>query len=293
MGEGKNRNLWVRIGSAAVLAPLLVWLVLLESIWPLALCVHIVSAIGVAELLGIMSAARCGLPAKQAEPSDAADWSNSRAQSLLRWFSAGWGFTISAVIFWRGDVLLLAIAGLVISISVVQLAFRSDLSQAPQRIAGAVFAVLYAPPLLTSVALLKRAPDGTAWVFVVLTVVFFTDTGAYFVGRAFGRRKLAPQVSPKKTLEGAFGGLIFGFVAAVLAKFWYLPGLSWHDAVLVSVPGSILGQVGDLVESMIKRAYGVKDSGRLIPGHGGILDRIDALLFVGPYVYFYVTHVLR
>ena len=107
-------------------------------------------------------------------------------------------------------------------------------------------------------------------------------------GRAFGRHKLYPAISPGKTVEGAIGGLLGSVLAVVLAKLFYLGGpLAWWDCAALAIPAGALGQVGDLCESMIKRAYGVKDSGTILPGHGGILDRVDALIFSSPVVYFY------
>jgi phosphatidate cytidylyltransferase len=152
-----------------------------------------------------------------------------------------------------------------------------------------VTGTLYVALLLTFVALLKkRGPDGGAWVFIVLTCTWLSDTGAYFAGRFIGPywpAKLYPSVSPKKTVIGGLGGLVASFLALAIAKLWYLPTLSWLDCVLVAIPANVLGQTGDLCESLLKRSVGVKDSGALLPGHGGILDRVDALLFVAPYVY--------
>jgi phosphatidate cytidylyltransferase len=142
--------------------------------------------------------------------------------------------------------------------------------------------------LLMFIALLKRdqGARGGGWVFLLLTVTWFGDTFAYAAGRLAGRHKLYPRISPGKTWEGAVGGLVGSFAAAALAHAWYLPELSWAGAAGVALPAGALGQVGDLCESLLKRAYGVKDSGALLPGHGGLLDRIDALLFAAPYVYY-------
>ena len=120
----------------------------------------------------------------------------------------------------------------------------------------------------------------------LLAVVVSTDTAAYFVGRFFGKRKLAPRISPKKTIEGSLGGLLFAILAGVLlVKYASLP-LSYLDVCFYSAVGSCFSQLGDLVESMFKRAYGVKDSGNSIPGHGGVLDRLDGLLFASPVIFF-------
>jgi phosphatidate cytidylyltransferase len=144
---------------------------------------------------------------------------------------------------------------------------------------------------MTFIALLKkRGADGGAWVFVTLTCTWFADTGAYFAGRFIGPvwpKKLYEAMSPKKTVIGGIGGLAGSLLALAVAKLWYLPSLSWLDCVLVAVPANVLGQAGDLCESMLKRSVGVKDSGTLLPGHGGMLDRIDALIFAVPWVYAY------
>ena len=113
-------------------------------------------------------------------------------------------------------------------------------------------------------------------------VVFAGDTGAYFVGRAVGRHKLYEKISPKKTIEGAVGGLALSVLGAWAAKWTFLPELTGLQCLLVGAVGGAFGQVGDLVESLLKRASGVKDSGRLLPGHGGFLDRLDGFLFAAP-----------
>lgn len=158
------------------------------------------------------------------------------------------------------------------------------------RVAFLLTGVLYAGVLITPLALIKQRSDGGPWIYICLTSAWLSDTGAYFAGRFIGPyfgAKLWPAVSPKKTWAGACGGLCASIVALSIAKLWYLPVLSWLDVMLIAVPANILGQLGDLAESLIKRSVGVKDSGVLLPGHGGMLDRIDALLFVVPYVYVY------
>lgn len=158
------------------------------------------------------------------------------------------------------------------------------------RISFLLTGILYAGVLITPLAFLKRRPDGAAWIYICLTSAWLSDTFAYFAGRFLGKyvpNKLWAAVSPKKTWVGGFGGLFGSLVALVIAKQFYLPVLTFQDVLLIAIPANILGQLGDLCESLIKRSVGVKDSGVLLPGHGGMLDRIDALLFVVPYVYVY------
>jgi phosphatidate cytidylyltransferase len=122
---------------------------------------------------------------------------------------------------------------------------------------------------------------GDRWVLLIMTLTFFGDTAAYFAGRFLGRHKLHPRLSPKKTWEGSLGGLLGSAVALLLARLWYLPEVQWLDVIVLAVVAGGIGQLGDLFESALKRSVGVKDSGSLLPGHGGMLDRIDALLPAG------------
>jgi len=131
--------------------------------------------------------------------------------------------------------------------------------------------------------------DGRDLIFMLLLVTWATDTGAYYIGSAFGRHKLYPKISPKKSVEGAVGGLVFSIAMAVACKHLFYHGLDDHDAVAIGVILGIVGQVGDLAESMIKRSARVKDSGGIIPGHGGVLDRMDSLLLNAPALYYYTV----
>lgn len=147
--------------------------------------------------------------------------------------------------------------------------------------------LVYVPVMFSFLPFLRMLEGGVAWVFLVLVITWFGDTGAYFAGRAFGKHKLFERVSPKKTWEGAAGGMVASVLGALLVKWIGLPGVAWHHAVILGVLADAIGIVGDLVESMLKRAYGVKDSGWIMPGHGGILDRVDALLFTAPAIWLY------
>ncbi len=132
-------------------------------------------------------------------------------------------------------------------------------------------------------------PRGLWWVLVVLFSVWGSDTGAFFTGRLIGRHKLAPSISPGKTWEGVFGGLVLGTIATIL--FSIPLGVSWYLAIVLGILISIAAVLGDLAELLIKRQTHVKDSGHLIPGHGGMLDRIDSILFAVLVVYFFASFV--
>jgi len=130
---------------------------------------------------------------------------------------------------------------------------------------------------------------GKQWVFFLLVVVWFGDTSAYYIGRALGKHPLAPLVSPKKTIEGAMGGLLGNVFAAVLGKQILLPDAPLLELLVLSMLLGIVSQIGDLSESALKRGAGVKDSSNLLPGHGGMLDRIDGVLFASPVVFGYLV----
>jgi phosphatidate cytidylyltransferase len=166
-----------------------------------------------------------------------------------------------------------------------------DIPTVANRIAATITGIVYAGFLTTYLAKLKLIdPNGRGeTVVIVLLVAWIADTGGYFAGRFLGKTKLYEAVSPKKTWAGAWGGLAGSFVAVAVLKLLFADYLSWLDVVLISIPGGMLGQMGDLAESLIKRSVGVKDSGALLPGHGGLLDRIDAVLFIAPYVYTYLS----
>jgi phosphatidate cytidylyltransferase len=150
--------------------------------------------------------------------------------------------------------------------------------------AAAIFPCLYLGlPIGAMIAV--REGDGPGPLFLLMVTVMVSDTAQYYSGRAFGRRLLAPSISPKKTIAGAVGGFVFGGVFLALAGLWWLPDASVPLRAALGIAVVAAGIVGDLFESMLKRSAGVKDSSALIPGHGGILDRIDALLFAAPIYY--------
>ncbi len=172
---------------------------------------------------------------------------------------------------------------------------RGPLPEAPTRVAFVFTGIFYCGLLPTGIVALRRLGtdlEGLYWVLLALTVTWINDTGAYAAGRTLGRHKLYPAVSPGKTWEGFFGGVVASVGGAFLIKALFLPQLTAVDCVAIALPCAVLGPLGDLSESMLKRAYGVKDSGKIMPGHGGLLDRLDALLFNLPYIWLY-TYLTR
>jgi phosphatidate cytidylyltransferase len=154
-----------------------------------------------------------------------------------------------------------------------------------------VTGIIYIGWLLSHYLALREVPDyGRNWVFFTLFVTFASDSAAFFVGRGLGRHRLAPRISPNKTWEGSVGGLAGAVIIGMLFTLptpFQLP-LSYGQAVLLGLLVSVAGQIGDLLESWFKRRTGVKDSGALLPGHGGALDRLDSVILAGPVVYYYV-----
>ena len=153
------------------------------------------------------------------------------------------------------------------------------------------FGPLYIGLALGHVLMTRALADGEWLVFFVVLVTWAGDTGAYYAGMSVGRNKLAPSISPNKTVEGLIGGLILAVVAAFAAREWFLPSFTTGDCLAAGLLLTAAGVAGDLAESALKRGAGVKDSGSLLPGHGGLLDRLDSLLFTAPVFYYYVTFV--
>lgn len=140
--------------------------------------------------------------------------------------------------------------------------------------------------LFPYLALLRNRAGGIAEIILIFLMVIVSDSGAYFAGRAFGRHKLAPRVSPNKTVEGAFGGLAGTVAAALILRPLLASGWSWGATVIIAAGVSVLAQAGDLANSAYKRVAGVKDSGWIFPGHGGLLDRVCGLLFAAAFAYY-------
>ncbi len=209
-----------------------------------------------------------------------------------RFLAMAAGAALTALLCWQRPHLFEA--GLTVAVLAFALLFLfryRDLTTVTTHLAGVFFGFLYLPLLLGHLALLRFLPFGRQWIFLVLVIIMVGDSVAYFVGSAIGRRRLYPAISPKKSIEGALGGLIGSILGALLCKVIFFPQLTIADCLLLGTGLGLLGQVGDLFESMLKRACGVKDSGTMIPGHGGLLDRLDSLLFAFAPAYYYALWV--
>lgn len=162
----------------------------------------------------------------------------------------------------------------------------SHLQDPLQFFSRAFFGVAYVGFLAAHLLLLHQLSEGSSWILVLTAITAGSDSGAYYCGRRFGRHKLCPLVSPNKTIEGALGGLVVAVVVAVCMAMLLHLQVSWFFLIPAAILLTGVGIVGDLTESIIKRATGTKDSGTLLGGHGGVLDRVDSLLFAAPVLYY-------
>lgn len=204
------------------------------------------------------------------------------------------GVTVSALVVVRPhlapawpEMLLVSILALMVAL----LCSSTPLKHRVRDAAITALGVFYVGFTLSTLVSTRSLPAGEFLVFFVALVTWASDTGAYYAGTLCGKHLLAPSISPRKTVEGAFGGLVLALGASLLAHAWFLPQLSLSDAAILGVLLTGAGLLGDLCESAIKRRVGVKDSGGILPGHGGMLDRLDSLLFTAPTFYYYVTGI--
>ncbi|MCF8053943.1 MAG: phosphatidate cytidylyltransferase [Deltaproteobacteria bacterium] len=169
--------------------------------------------------------------------------------------------------------------------------FREQVKEAVfNRPMATVFGIVYIPLLLVHIVGLRDF--GIGWVFFVIIFPVAGDVAAFYVGKTWGKRKLLPSVSPNKTVAGFLAIPLGALIGGGIFAHFFLSEVAFYHIAIITIGGSMLGQIGDLCESMLKRAAGVKDSGRILPGHGGILDRIDCLLFVFPLVYYYKVFIV-
>lgn len=289
--KAADRNLWQRVGSSLVLLPIvaiIVW-------WGEPLVSLVVTGLALLSLYELFRLFRAG----GYRPRRAA----GTAGLLLLIGAAALDAGFRLRVDWSGFALVATIL-LTLGAELPRRERQGSLINWALTLAGVVyigwtfahFVLLraIAVPLLNTYAPLHilRLQPGAAWIVFVLAINFLSDTGAYFVGRAWGRHRMTRYISPKKSWEGAAGGLATATLAGVgLVPLLGLP-ISLLAGALIGAAGSIAGQMGDLAESLIKRQVDIKDSGDLIPGHGGILDRVDSLLFAAPLMYYLILLVM-
>lgn len=205
----------------------------------------------------------------------------------LRWPGLIGILAVIAEAYWAQAWSLRLLLTALIVLSLVIALFRSGQTPVTDW-AWSLAGVIYFGLLLNHFVALRNLPAGLQWLLLGLLLTWITDTGAYFSGRGLGKHKLWPRHSPKKTWEGAIGGWLVGTAAGALLGPWLVGQSPWAGAALGGLV-CLVAPFGDLAESMVKRQMGAKDSGHLIPGHGGMWDRIDSLLFVIPVVYYWAS----
>ena len=260
------------MGTAAVALPLLILLLFKAPPMATVALIAVACGIGLWELLGLLAAGGIA-PFRVVGAACAAVFFLSMGEPEL--------------------AVVPALPAITIAIGAAALSRAKEISTSIPAAAATLLAAAYLGALGGAMAALRVIPpdaDGAWRVTLLLAIVMTSDTFAYFAGSAFGRHKLAPRISPGKTVEGLAGGLVGGVVAALVVRQLGLPELPAAAAVALGIVVSAFGVAGDLVESLIKRWSGVKDSGRLFPGHGGMLDRLDSLLFGAPVLYYYFLY---
>lgn len=259
-----------RILVAVVGLPLLLLILVWAPSWAAMLLMMALCAVGAYELMHAVAGGRAYLPMV---------------------LSIAMGVSVCAMIETRREGLFLPYAfGFVTLLFLFAIVhYGKESAVRFSDLTAALFAGLVFPLMLSCLLRLRLLDQGEAFVLVPLAVSFGTDTFALFAGMLFGKHKLAPAVSPKKTVEGAVGGLLGGVIGMLLFQWIAGPlagiSLSCSLILILGLAGSVLGQIGDLAFSAIKRESGIKDYGKLLPGHGGVLDRFDSVTFVAPFVW--------
>lgn len=269
-----------RIITAAILLPILIASILVSWLAPLFVALALA-----AMLLGLYEF-----------------WMLARRREMkpdvVTGFAAAAG-VLTAFYFDEMPLLLLILPAFVIVALSAEMLRGAPFDKMIASVGATVLGVLYVALLGGHLVALRMSADPHLQPHVADLLAFFflvimgSDTGAYYAGRTFGRHKLAPTVSPGKTWEGAVGGMLASLMMATVAHYWFFPELSLKFALPLAALMNVLGVIGDLTESALKRGAGAKDAAQILPGHGGLLDRLDSLLFNAPVIYYFATFYFR
>jgi phosphatidate cytidylyltransferase len=280
---------WKRVATALVLIPVVVGLVLFTPTWAVAVATAVITVLALWEYFALGEAIGhrayriwtivCSLLFIYSQWLSAYD---NRVSDRIH-FLFGWSLGVRPSIEWY---LFLFVLGLGMFILWTK---RPLVEALPAAGISSSAILLVAFPLSYAVALHGLSRIGPKLLLFALVVTWAADSTAYFVGRAMGRHPLAPHISPKKTWEGSVGSMVGSLIVAWVFSYWIR--ITLGHLVAMAVIGNVAGQMGDLLESAYKRSAGVKDSGGLLPGHGGVLDRIDALILCIPVIWYYVVLV--
>ncbi|MCF8091822.1 MAG: phosphatidate cytidylyltransferase [Desulfotignum sp.] len=263
--------------TTIVLAPLIIWILIKGTPMLLAALVSAVAIFAIKEYLRIIFGHGNG-----AAPLPV---------TVVSFLTSILLVTFAALNSWPAMFLAMALNLILLSVFVL---FRfAACAGIFETIARQALGIMYIPLSLSMLLFVRNMESGIFWIIWLLIVCFINDTGAFYIGTVFGKHKLAPRISPKKTMEGSAGGIAASMTTGFVFSLLFFDSF---DLALITLPCSffiaVAGQVGDLFESALKRASSVKDSGRILPGHGGMLDRIDGLLFAVPVLYGYLLTVV-
>jgi len=209
----------------------------------------------------------------------------------LHTFSLLGAITVATPLFADGRFFIMSIAAAFLLAGLHFLYRLRDISTVSHELSLVITAFMYIPFLTTHLMMIRLLPLGSSWLLLIMLIVMTNDAAAYYIGSAFGKHRLYEAVSPKKSIEGALGGLGGSLVGAFLAKHVFFSQLGYTDIIVTALVIGIIGQLGDLFESLLKRSFKVKDSGSIFPGHGGVLDRMDSILFAAPVTYYYAVYL--
>lgn len=260
-----------RLIAALVLIPLFLVLIMKGSYFHYAIFVVILALLGLIEYFRLIE---------------------TRVEQNMKVMGILWGVLLAGGLYVGSSPVIIAMLTFgFMAVCLVKLSKIGDIATVFQEIGYAFLGPLYVGLLLGHLLLVRAMVEGREWTILLFLTIWMGDIAAFYTGLSIGKNKLYPEVSPNKTVEGAIGGMLGCIIAVTALKTWYLYQLTIVDVAVISIGIAVMGQLGDLCESMFKRAAGVKDSGELIPGHGGILDRFDSVLFAAPFLYYYLVFI--
>ena len=269
MGKIEKRKVWM----ALIMVPPVIFLIILFPPFVLHLMVLLATFLGLREYYNLV------LP---------------HSKWIERAVGIGLGLILSFIISFGGmKEISPFLVILLLVLAVFFMAVSEDLSSTISKMGIALFGILFIAFLLAYVSLIRNMPNGRVWVLFLIITVWTGDISAFLIGSFLGRNRLYPKISPNKTFEGLAGAIVGSIVVAAAFSRLFIPNLKIGSCILLAIGLGILGQLGDFAESMLKRSAHVKDSGTLIPGHGGMLDRLDSFLFSAPFLHYVLLYFLK
>lgn len=284
MTKSKSKELMLRAIVAIILIPVALYLILKSHSHTIFLATEIIILLGTYEIIKIGKAQKFSIYSPII-------WASALIMPGLSYF--GHMYTGSF------DFLLYAAFILIFVIFLVKMFTSTPTEHVLEDVSINFLLAVFLPFLLTFIPLARDIDttninneiiSGNIWVLFLFLIVWASDTFAYIVGASIGKHKLIPKVSPGKSIEGVIGGTVAAFIVAIIMNI-YLLNVDWWILTFITIDLIVAGVIGDLIESMLKRSSGIKDSGSLIPGHGGVLDRFDSLLISAPVIYFYLVYL--